>query len=138
MLTLESWPSQGRVGRAKAGPWAGSYVFIWPEIWGYWGCYSSDGTDDVLPLAEWVQRRIDEADVDWLSGDEEVAVERAVFAMRPIVESQFDWPEAVRERVRKAWRDRRGGRPSADGLIAAWERRLKTETTRPASRGGTH
>lgn len=130
-LTLEGWPSQGRVGIARAGDWADCHVFVWPEIWSQWGFYASDGTDDVFP-ASLIQRRVDEADVDWLSGDEELTAERELFAMRPITASQFDWPEGVLSRMVGAWSRLRHGPTDIDSAVRAWEARLRSERTKPA------
>ena len=129
-LSLTTWPSQGRIGKATKGDWASEYVFVFPETRGFWAFYSSGGTDDILPSSGWVDRRIVDAEIEWLDAgtDNEVAIEREKFGMRPIVHSQFDPPESIAVRLSHVWSRLRGvSDPSTDSAIALWQDRLREE-----------
>lgn len=105
---IENWPSQGRVGRLRDhGERTGVLVFVFPEADGRWGFYSSDGDDAVLPNDQELLRAFGEMQIEWLVGDEEEALERAVFGMRPLVSSVFNNEPNVLQRIRRAWSARK-------------------------------
>lgn len=94
---LDNWPTQGRVGYATAGDFRLTHVFVFPEVGGRWGFYTSDGVDDVLPSASFLLSRLEEAKVRWLEPEDDLIVERAIFAMRPLT-GLFD-PAATKRKL---------------------------------------
>lgn len=91
--------NEGRVGKAKAGDIAGEYVYIFPEIEGRWGYYTSGGGDDILPDAEYLEWQLEQHKVEWLSGDEETRIEAELFGMRPRTSSEYDNPQGPLNRL---------------------------------------
>ena len=106
-LKVDDWPRQGRVGRATAGDYAGDYVFVFPDIEGRWGFYTSSGVDDMLPDLEYLKWRLESAKVEWLDAPDDERVEREIFAMRPLTSqfesepSRWSWPPRL---WFKSWR----------------------------------
>lgn len=98
-IDLEHWPAQGRVGLATAGDFAGNYVFVFSEE-GWWGFYTADGVDDMLPDDEFLRLRLEAAAVEWLEPDEDAIVERELFAMRPL-KSQLYPDQSFKARFKK-------------------------------------
>ena len=83
-FAAKTCPIQGRVGLVTSGKNAGEYIFVWPEIEGRWGYYTSGGGDDILPDAALAERWIaHEGQVRWLNPDEDEAVEREILQLHP-------------------------------------------------------
>lgn len=119
-LRLGEFPSQGRIGRATAGPSMGDYVFVFPELDGRWGFYTSSGGDDIVPV-QLAELWIGEACIEWLDESEDGAIETEFFRLRPITRSQYDRPHVLQTCL-----TRLGGRKASHKAgIAQWEQRLR-------------
>ena len=98
-LRLSFWGEHGRVGVAGAGPWAGRYVFAYPDTLPQWwtvvvdpspmdgvpGDMYFEGNNVMVETdAEW--------QIDWLPpGNDEERAEREHFGWRPLRGGAVDW-----------------------------------------------
>lgn len=104
MISADDVPSQGRIGRWLPDTGDEVFVFVFPEIRGQWGFYTSDGGDDILPDWEYLTNRISEGEFTWIDDRDDRIVEKSIFAMRPISGSQYDPPPTVASRISSALR----------------------------------
>lgn len=81
-------PEEGRVGVAKAGPFAGQYLLFALEYDQLCVVYTASPTGDQSQNTELrvdlagVPALIGEWQVEWLLGEEEIRIERSLFGVR--------------------------------------------------------
>jgi len=106
LIELSNWP-EGRVGFARAGAHRGEFVFVFPEIEGRCGYYTSGGIDDVLPDIEYLHWVLETDQVEWLDPEMDAEVERKIFDMRPLTPSVYDRPPSFWDRMRMRLKSRK-------------------------------